>query len=71
MAKKEKVTDEELKKWTDIIGVEWMIGLYIHDKISLTSKQVDSLIKDNKSSETVRIGRSTYAKIGVEEESSK
>jgi len=67
MAKKEKVTDEELKKWTHIIGVEWMIGLYIHDKISLTSKQVDSLIKDKDGPEKVRIGRSTYAKIGVEE----
>lgn len=67
MTKKEKVTDEELMKWTGIIGVEWMLGLYIHEKISLTSKQVDSLLKEKNGDGTVKIERSTYAKIAVEE----
>lgn len=39
-----KVSDKELLKWIDILGVNTMLNLYIESKIRLTSKQIDMLI---------------------------
>lgn len=39
-----KLTDKEIVKWTKILGCDEFIRLYIDDKITLTSKQLDKVI---------------------------
>lgn len=40
-----KVDDKELEKWTKILGAKEMIWLYVENKIVLTAKQLDMVIK--------------------------
>ena len=39
-----KVTDKELMKWVGIIGVNYMVQLFIEGKIYLTDEQVRMLV---------------------------
>ena len=39
-----RLSDKELLKWIDILGVNQMLNLYIDDRIKLSSKQLDMLI---------------------------
>lgn len=40
-----RVSNRELKRWCDILGVKKIILLYIEDKIELTPEQLDGVIK--------------------------
>ena len=44
MTKIPKVSDKELAKWTNILGPEKIIDLFIKNKIHLSSEQLDMVI---------------------------
>ena len=53
-----KLTDSELLKWIDILGVMKIELLYIQSKIILTPKQLDKVIElSNKPHEKTAIGQ--------------
>lgn len=51
MAKKPTVSDKEMIKWMKILGTNRFLWLYLDDKISLSSKQLDTLIAIKNESE--------------------
>lgn len=46
-----RVSDKEMKKWAKIIGPKTLIDLYVEDRISLTSEQLDKLVEMKRSLE--------------------
>ena len=43
-----KVSDKELLKWAGILGINYMVQLFVEGKICLTNEQLRLLVPDEK-----------------------
>ena len=58
MIKKERVSDNEMLKWIEILGVNTFLNLYIEDKIILKSRQLNMLLN-------IKNGTKTYERTDI------
>ena len=58
MSKPEKVSDNEMLKWIEILGVNSFLNLYIEDRIILKSRQLTMLLN-------IKNGTKTYKRTDI------